>query len=43
MNKEDATFNIVGKESIKTAIEAKVISEKGIMTIDTIPIALGLM
>ena len=43
MEKEDATFNIVGKESIETALEARVISKKGIIIIDNIPIALGLM
>jgi hypothetical protein len=43
MEKEDATFNIVGKESIKCALEAKIISKDGIITIDGIPIALGLM
>jgi uncharacterized protein len=42
MDKEDATFNIVGEESIKTALEAGIISENGIMKIDNIPIALGL-
>jgi len=41
-NKEDATFNIVGKESIQTALEAGIIKEHGIITIDNIPIALGL-
>lgn len=43
MEKEDAIFNIVGKEAVETAIEAKVISNNGIMEIDGIPIALGLM
>ena len=43
MEKEDATFNIVGKESIEAALEARVISKDGIITIDNIPIALGLM
>ena len=42
MDREDATFNIVGKESVQSAIEAGVIQESGIMTIDNIPIALGL-
>ena len=42
MDREDATFNIVGKESIQTALEAGVIQEKGIMTIDNVPVALGL-
>jgi hypothetical protein len=43
MEKEDATFNIVGKESIETALEARIISKDGIIIIDNVPIALGLM
>jgi len=43
MNKEDAIFNIVGKESISCAIEAGIIKEHGIFKIDNIPLALGLM
>lgn len=43
MEKEDATFNIVGKESIEAALEARIISRDGIITIDNVPIALGLM
>lgn len=43
LEKEDATFNIVGKESIEAALEAKVISKKGIITIGKIPVALVLM
>lgn len=43
MNKEDATFNIVGKESVQTALEAGIIKEHGIILIDNIPIALVLM
>jgi len=42
MEKEDSTFFIVGKESIETAIEAGVINKHSTMTIDNIPIALGL-
>ena len=42
MEKEDATFNIVGKESVESALEAGVIQEHGILTIQDIPIALGL-
>jgi len=42
MEKEDSTFNIVGQESIKTALEAGVIKQHGIITIDNIPVALGL-
>jgi hypothetical protein len=43
MEKEDATFNIVGEESIKAALEAKIISKEGIIIIDKIPVALVLM
>ena len=43
MNKEDATFNIVGQESISCALEAGIIAKHGIFKIDKIPIALGLM
>jgi len=42
MDKEDATFNIVGDDSISAAIEAGIINEKGIMKIENVPIALGL-
>ena len=42
LEKEDATFNIVGKESIHTALEAGIIQEHGIIKIQEIPIALGL-
>ena len=43
MQKEDATFNIVGKESIKAALEAEIIKQEGIIKIDEIPIALVLL
>ncbi len=42
MNKEDATFNIVGERSVAAAIEAGIISKSSIMRIDNIPIALSL-
>lgn len=42
MNKEDATFNIIGDKSISAAIEAGIISKNGIMKIQNVPIALGL-
>jgi len=42
MDREDATFNIVGKESVQTALEAKIIRKEGIMNIDKVPVALGL-
>lgn len=43
MKKEDATFNIVGKEAIQTAIEAGVITKEGIKEIQGIPFALVLL
>ena len=43
MSKEDATFNIVGKESIDTALKAGIISEQGIKKIQGIPFALVLL
>ncbi len=43
MKKEDATFNIVGKESIETALEAGVITKQGIIKIQNIPVALVLL
>jgi len=41
-SKEDATFNIVGPESIKAAKEAGIIDEEGIGEIDSVPYALVL-
>ena len=43
MQKEDATFNIVGKKSIQAALEAGIIDKQGIIEIDQIPIALVLL
>jgi hypothetical protein len=43
MEKEDATFNIAGKEAVETALEARIISKNGIIEIDGVPVALGLM
>jgi len=43
MAKEDATFNIIGKESVQTALEAGIIDKQGIIKIDNIPIALVLL
>lgn len=39
-SKEDATFNIVGPESVKAAKEAGIIDEEGIGKIDSVPYAL---
>jgi hypothetical protein len=43
MRKEDATFNIVGKESVDCALKAGIIKPEGIITIDRIPVALILL
>jgi len=43
MDTEDATFNIVGEESIQTALEAGIITKEGIKKIDNIPFALVLL
>lgn len=42
LNKEDATFNIVGEQSVLAALEAGVIKEHGVMKIKGVPVALGL-
>ena len=43
LQKEDSTFNIVGKESIQTSLEAGIIKQGGVIEIDNIPIALVLL
>jgi len=43
MQKEDATFNIVGKESVECALKAGIISKEGIIMIDNVPVALVLL
>tara|TARA_Y100000310_G_C20579478_1_gene762233 strand:- start:900 stop:1196 length:297 start_codon:yes stop_codon:yes gene_type:complete len=43
MQKEDATFNIVGNESIQTALDAGIIKQEGIIKIDNVPVALVLL
>ena len=43
LQKEDATFNIVGKQSTNTAIKAGLVSKDSIKTIQEIPFALVLM
>ena len=40
---EDASFNIVGKESIATAIEAGIIQKEGVHKIKGIPFSLVLL
>ena len=41
--REDATFNIIGKEAIACALKAGIISEKGVKKVAGIPFALVLM
>ena len=43
MQKEDATFNIIGEKSIDAALKAGVIKKEGIFTIQNVPVALMLM
>lgn len=43
MAREDATFNIVGKDSVDAALEAGIIVEEGIAEIQGIPFALVLI
>lgn len=43
MDNEDASFNIVGRKSIETALKAGIISKECIIKIQNIPIALGLL
>jgi hypothetical protein len=43
MQKEDAIFNIIGRESVKCALTAGIIKKEGIMLIDNVPIALVLL
>jgi hypothetical protein len=42
-SKEDATFNIVGEDSVKTALKAGIVEKKGIKKIDNIPFVLVLV
>ena len=43
MSREDATFNIVGKESVNAALKAGLISKEGIKEIQGVPFALILL
>lgn len=43
LSDEDATFNIVGKDSTNTALKAGIITKDGIKTVEGIPFALVLM
>ena len=40
---EDATFNIVGEESVNAAIKAGIVTKQGIKTIQGVPFALVLL
>jgi len=40
---EDATFNIVGKKSIETALKSGIINQEGIIEIQGVPVALVLL
>jgi len=41
--KEDATFNIIGKNSVNCALKTGIISQEGIKEIENVPFALVLM
>ena len=43
MSREDATFNIIGQESVNAALKAGVISKDGIKKIQGVPFALVLL
>ena len=43
MQKEDATFNIVGKESVECALEARIVDKSGVTHIEGVPVALVLL
>lgn len=43
MAKEDATFNIIGEQSVNTALKAGIISREGIRKIQGVPFALVLV
>ena len=43
MAKEDATFNIIGEQSVNTAIKAGIISKEGIRKVQGVPFAFVLV
>lgn len=43
MSREDATFNIVGKNSVNAALKAGIIEKEGIKRIQGVPFALVLL
>ena len=42
-NREDATFNFVGKDSVSLAKELEIVTDEGVIDIDGIPFGLVLM
>ena len=43
LNEDDATFNIVGQNSVNTAIKAGIINKDGIIKVKGIPFALSFL
>jgi len=43
LSKEDATFNIVGKNSVNCAVKVGIIKQDGVKTIQGVPFALVLL
>lgn len=43
ISKEDATFNIVGKQAVQVALKAGIIDKEGIIKIQGVPFALVLL
>jgi len=43
LEKEDATFNIIGEKAVNTALKAGIITREGIKEVSGIPFALVLM
>jgi len=42
-DRDDSTFNFVGEKSVKAGIKANVINKKGVIKVQGIPHALGLL
>lgn len=43
LSREDATFNIAGKESVNCALKAGIISKEGVLKVQGVPFALVLL
>ena len=43
LRREDATFNIVGKQSVETALKSGIIKQSGITHVEGVPVALSLL